>query len=359
MGGAGHLPQPERVAVVLTGAVRPEHARDVGLRLHVHHRRVDVGAEDARRAAERTGDVGGLARPDDRQPDSGAAVDEEAVERLRERLHAVVVRGHGERRLGLAGGDDALRLQPVQPVAGAHRPRDLGVDVEGEAVAGVLERAVPDWVDRLQALPRILRPRQVDRDGDRSTLDADDLGGHPHPDVTAADELLVRRRPLRVGVDAPAHVHPLDDGGPAELRRVLGPAYQHPRGVGRGLVLGELPAAVGGALALLGVRRGFARGLVLVLHVAVLLQVHGDGRADVDALAALEPRELRLRSTAAALRARHRRGAHDRERPGREHHRAERGRRPQDRSLHGPVPSRARVSRPACTRGAAGRARAG
>ena len=80
----------------------------------------------------------GLARLGQRQPDRAAAVHEEAVERLRQRLHAVDVGHQREGGLRLADRDHMLGLELAEPAAGADRPRDLGEDVVGERVAGVL-----------------------------------------------------------------------------------------------------------------------------------------------------------------------------------------------------------------------------
>ncbi len=55
------------------------------------HRRGLIGAEDGRRTADRPADVGGGARGDEREAGRAAAVHEEAVERVGERLHAVEV----------------------------------------------------------------------------------------------------------------------------------------------------------------------------------------------------------------------------------------------------------------------------
>ena len=66
--GAGDLPEPEAVGVGLARRVGVEDARHVGLGLDVEHGRVLIGAEDRRRAADRAGDVGVLARRDERSP---------------------------------------------------------------------------------------------------------------------------------------------------------------------------------------------------------------------------------------------------------------------------------------------------
>ena len=96
---ARDLPQAERVRVGLASRVRIEDARDVGLGLDVHDRCGLIGAEDRRRAADRVLDSCVLARRRERQADRAAAVHEEGVERVRERLHAVVVGDERERRL--------------------------------------------------------------------------------------------------------------------------------------------------------------------------------------------------------------------------------------------------------------------
>ena len=103
--GAGDLPEPEVIGVGLARRVRVEDARDVGLGLDVEHGRVLVGAEDRRCPAERSRDVGGRVRRDDGHARRAPAVHEEAVEGVRERLHAVEVRDERERRLRFARRD--------------------------------------------------------------------------------------------------------------------------------------------------------------------------------------------------------------------------------------------------------------
>ena len=117
--------------------------------------------------------------------DAAPAVHEEAVEGLRQRLHAVVVGDQGERRLRLAGGDAPVGLEAAaSPSPPRSARRDLGVDVVGEAVAGVVERAVAGRVDRLEALARGAPSQETStRTSDRTALDADALRRHADPDV--------------------------------------------------------------------------------------------------------------------------------------------------------------------------------
>ena len=135
---------------------------------------------------------------------------------------------------------------PLMPAAGADRAGDLREDVERETVAGMLERAVPCRIDRLEALPGVLGAGDVgvDLHDDRSALDADALRRHADPCIAAPEDLLVRSPPLGIGVDPAAHVEPLDDDRAAELRRVRRPAHEHTRAVRRGRVRRERPPTV-------------------------------------------------------------------------------------------------------------------
>src|SRR3546814_8390852 len=75
------------------------------LGLELKHRYVKIGPQDRGRAGERAGDVRRLATSAHRQAGSAAAVDQEAVEGLGERLDAVHVGDERERRLRLSRGD--------------------------------------------------------------------------------------------------------------------------------------------------------------------------------------------------------------------------------------------------------------
>ena len=196
-------------------------------------------------APERVGDADRLARPDEREAGAAAAVDEEGVEGLRQRLHAVVVGDHRERRLRLAGGDDPLGPQAAERVAGPERPADLGVDVERVAVTRVLERAVARRVDLLETHAGLIGAgHALDLHGHRAALDADQLGRHAHPGVAGSRDLLLQVRPLGLGVDAAADVEPLDDDRPAELRLLLRRAHDDAGPVRRRAVGRERPAPV-------------------------------------------------------------------------------------------------------------------
>ena len=73
------------------------------------------------------------------------AVDEEPVEHLGERLHAVDVGGERGGGLRLADGQHLLHVEALERVEGAGRPErspDLREDVVGERVARVA-RATP------------------------------------------------------------------------------------------------------------------------------------------------------------------------------------------------------------------------
>ena len=69
---------------------------------------------------------------DERQPDRAAAVHEEAVEGVGERLHAVEVGDERERRLRFARRDQPLRLQPAQARRRCGRARATWVKMSNE-----------------------------------------------------------------------------------------------------------------------------------------------------------------------------------------------------------------------------------
>ena len=219
--------------------------------------------------------------------DATATVHEEPVERLGERLHTVVVGDERKGGLRLAGGDERVGRQAVDPRSRADRPGDLGVDVEREPVTRMVERPVALGVDRPQTEPGVLRPRRVRAHEDRSAHHADHLRRHTDPRVTLADDLLVDARPLGVGVGPAAHVEPLEHDRAAEVGRVGRHPHEDTRAVGRLAIWGERPPPVGRALA--GrVRRRRARGEVLVLAVPGRVEVGGERLAHEHAGAAGE-----------------------------------------------------------------------
>ena len=280
VGRARHLPQAKAVVVGLSRRIRIEQAGHVGLRLHVDHGGDLIGAEDLRRPRKGVGDARVLAGAGERQPRRPAAVHEEGVEFVGQGLHAVVVGHQGEGRLGLPGGDEPPRLQCAQAATGADGAGHLREDVEREAVAGELQRAIAGRVDLPKSLAGHLRARPGHGHENRPTHDADLLCRHTHPGIALADDLLGEARPLRIGVDAATHVEPLDDDGPAEARRVRGVAHQHAGPVGGTATGGERPATVAGHGALGAVRRRGSRRHVFVLDVAGTLEVDGDRLTD-------------------------------------------------------------------------------
>ena len=169
-----------------------------------------------------SGDVGRLPGRDERQADRAAAVHEEAVERVRQRLHAVVVGDERERRLRLTRGDQPLRLQAAQAARRCGARAATCVKMSNEKPSpGCCERAVARRIDRLEALARgVGAGRRLDLHEHRSALDADPLRRDADPRVAGAHDLLLQARPVGIGVDAAADVEPLDDHVAAELRRV-------------------------------------------------------------------------------------------------------------------------------------------
>jgi hypothetical protein len=230
---ARDLPETEVVRVVLARRRIGEEG-EIGLGLEDEHRHVDVGADD-RVAGYADRAQRGLA---ERRAESAAAVDEVAVEDVRERMDAVHVRHHAERGLRFARGDDLLDLV-VGERAGraAHGGRGLREDVVRVRIRRVLQRAV---ACRIHLLER--QADDVDEAG--AAFDADVLRRHADPDVALADQLGVRERPVGAGLDAAAHVQPFDDDRAVELLRLLGAEDDDARLVPGGLGRGDRPFAV-------------------------------------------------------------------------------------------------------------------
>ena len=93
------------------------------------------------------------------------------------------------------------------------------------------EVAVALGVDALQALASAGRFGFGNLDGDRSALDADELGRDAHPGVALPGELVREVRVVGAGVDATADVQPLDRDHTVELGGVGRPAHQDARRV--------------------------------------------------------------------------------------------------------------------------------
>src|SRR5262249_25054137 len=117
------------------------------------------------------------------------------------------------------------------------RPRRLREDVVGEAVAGMVERAVARRTCRLERLAGA-------GDDAGPPFDADVLRRHPDPGEAVADELRVSERPIDRDVEPDGHVEPLDDGGAVELPRIDRPADNDARLVGRGVARSHRPSAI-------------------------------------------------------------------------------------------------------------------
>ena len=139
------------------------------------------------------------------------------------------------------------------------RLADLGVDVIGVGVAGVVERPVPRRVV-LQA------------------VHADGLRRHADPREAGAEELGVPEAPVRRGVQPAAHIEPLDLDDAVEFCRVLRAAHEHAGAVWRSRGRLHVPAAVFGERpgGLVGARRAFDE--VLLFHVAARSEVDGRQR---------------------------------------------------------------------------------
>ena len=267
VGGAGDLPQADEVGVVLAGLGVAQHGQQVGLGLHDHHRDVEVGADPLGGAGDGPSAGDARARLAEREPRATAAVHEEAVVDPGVGVDAVDVGGEGEGRLRLADGQDLLDPQPAErsrrpdPQGGA----DLAVDVVGEGVAGVLERAVALGVVALE--PRSgVTCAFTGVDGDRAALHPDALGRHPDPRHAGAHQLGGEERPVGVGVEPAAHVEPLDHDRAREGGGFGRSPHDHAGPVRRGGAWSELEAAVLAHLAVVDERAGHALGDELDLH---------------------------------------------------------------------------------------------
>ena len=243
MGGPGHLPAAEPAGVGLStrqGVEEPEH---VGLGLKHQHRHVQVVADQNRRVASAPLDVGTTPGVAQRKRAAAPAVDQEAVEALRARLHPVHVRDQGVGRLRFPDRDDALDVEVVQrfgPVL-EQRVHHLGEHVVGVGVTGVHESAV---AERIRALQRD-EPARPDVDQGGGGHDPGPLGRHADPDVAGPGQLRSREAEHRRGVGPAADVEPLDDDGPAETTVVARTPDQDPGGELGAVAHLEGPASVG------------------------------------------------------------------------------------------------------------------
>ena len=255
VGGAGQLPRPEAVAV---GLPRGDEARHVALRLHLEHRLPQVGANPRRSRCPHRGPVLGVLRQ--RGGPAAAAVDEERVVDLRQRVDGIHVGHHPSRRLRLADGDEpsdaAGQATERRELRGRlHRPPGLRVDVVRKGIAGMDKSGVPLGVLGLQSA---------------LSVDSDPLRPDPDIGVTAAKQLQMQRREVRIGLGLPRHVEPLHDDHAVEAGGVGRVARQHPDRVGRCLAGRRRPDPVGPPVAALAIRLRVAADEELGLDVVVL-----------------------------------------------------------------------------------------
>ena len=240
---------------------------------------------------DRSRDRGGVADVARRQAAAAAAVDEEAVVHRRVGVHSVDVGGEGERRLRLADGHHLLddELAERGRSAGSQRGADLAVDVVGEGVARVLERSVALGIEPFEALaghPR-RRPHRHRRRWPRPRPRS--AGPRRRPTPRRCVRARGQAGPVRVGVEAAAHVEPLDHDRAREGGGISGPPHDDPRAVGgRGPRL-EDDVPVGGHLTLVAERPGDTLGHDFDLDPALGGQVRSRGRTgDEDPVAAGE-----------------------------------------------------------------------
>ena len=173
VGGAGHLPGPQQVGVVLAGPEEAERPEQVGLGLELHHRHLEVVPDPDHALAEHEPAVA------ERRAAAAPAVDEEPVVDPGHRVRGVDVGDHAGARLRLAHGDDVLAVEPVEHVHVAGPADGLGrlrEDVVGVGVAGVGELAVALGVPLLERLG--LAAGDVDGQRGLAALDAHRLRGH-------------------------------------------------------------------------------------------------------------------------------------------------------------------------------------
>ena len=281
VGGAGHLPEPDRVGVVLAGRQVVEPADQVTLGLDDEHGRGAVGADADGLAGQGRGD---LAAVDEAGRGAAAAVHEVAVEDAGQRLDAVEVGRQAERGLRLTDGEDAGGLEDPErgrrAIGGAQGPPDLREDVIAERVARVVQTAIASWISGSEADTGAERP-----DGDRgvAAFDAKRLGRHTHIRVATAQQLLADGGEVGSGVGAGGDVEPLDDHGPVEGVGLGRPADDDAGGVLGRCVGFHGPVAVGSVHVDGPVGDRGARRCELVLHVASGGQVvhrTGDQQAD-------------------------------------------------------------------------------
>ncbi len=198
-----------------------------------------------------------------------AAVDQEPVVGVGERLDAVEVGGEGERRLRLADRQHPLDAEPVEgigsPVERRAGPPGCRCRRRTRRRDGAGRRSARGRAPEALAQPGAAASAPGGRDGHLAALDADLLGRHAHPRVALAQQFVGEVGVVGGGVGAAADVEPLDHDGAVEVVGVGGPAHEHPGSVVGLLARLEVVGAVGGQLTGRRVRRGRARRRVLRL----------------------------------------------------------------------------------------------
>ena len=303
VGGAGDLPEPEPVAVGLARRDRVEHARDVGLGLDVEHRHawsvrkiLGVPPIEPAISADSPGPTSGSPR-----------VRPGCARRTRRRPSSVVARrcsrSRVRRRLRLADGDDSRRpTPPAMPAPErtarpAYRCRTRSRLRAARATRSGRGRSPSGPVRR----PPSRGPSTRTNTGPPSTPIR--CAETPtQASACAAGSLFVRGRPFGIGIDAAAHVQPLDDDRAAETvgslgrrtRTLSGTAQCRPARTtsGRPRRAGSSPCTTS----------PFPMPDVFVLHVPGPLEVHGDRVAEEDTVAAGKVREVGGRSGRAHAR---------------------------------------------------------
>ena len=237
--GARHLPGSDTGRVRLPRRCVAELG-NVGLRLEHEDRDRQIGADpDIIGHALRPQEV-----PIQRSSRTKPAVDEDAVEGVRPWLDGIGERRQVGGRLRLADGDEVLGLQASERrlVRGSERPPDLVEHVQCVLIAGMVERAVPCRLGRDEATAAGAGSRR-NTDERLPAVDGKALRRHTDPGVPGALQEGIQVLPIGGGLTR-SHVHPFDDDGPVEPRRIRRPAHQDPRLVGGRRGRGDRPVPV-------------------------------------------------------------------------------------------------------------------
>ena len=219
------FPQSQSGRIILSGRVVPEMPQDVGLGLHEDHRDIEIVADSHGGCAQSGDEIDGPARFPQRHGGTCPAVDDKPVDETVMRLDAVRIRGHGQRGLGLTDRQNPLDVEVGQRGrrAVSQGVDDLREDRIAVPVAGVLQAAVPLRVGTDQALGRAI----TDGHRRRTALNAGELRRHPHPGVSAPDDLLAQIGVVGGRVLSAADVQPLHHQRAVEALGVGGRSRDH------------------------------------------------------------------------------------------------------------------------------------